>query len=173
MKSIFTRMSLTVGLAAILSTMAFAQTPAPQDGTTNNDAPHGRHGRMGRMGKHRRGGGHQMGFGLRRLNLSDAQRGQLRDIEARYSQNSRAQREEMRQLFELRRQGTTLTPEQQTRAQQLRTELRANGEQMHNEILALLTPEQREQLKQMREERKARREERRAKFGLPRPIGNE
>jgi len=167
MKSLFTRMSLTVGLAAILSTMAFAQTPAPQDGTTNNDALHGRHGKMGRMGKHRRGGGHHMGFGLRRLNLSDVQRGQLRDIEARYSQNSRAQREEMRQLFELRRQGTTLTPEQQTRAQQLRTELRANGEQMHNEILALLTPEQREQLKQMREERKARREERRAKFGLP------
>ena len=173
MKSIFIRVSLLVGLAAFLSVAAFAQASAPQQSGTGDDKPHARHGKMGRMGER---GGRQMGQrGLRRLSLSDAQREQLRDIEARYSQNSKAQREELRQLFELRRQGTALTPEQQARAEQLRAALRDDGERMRNEILGVLTAEQREQLKQAREEfrqrreeRKSRREERRqGAFGKP------
>jgi Spy/CpxP family protein refolding chaperone len=171
MKSIFTRVSLCLGLAAILTASALAQTP--QSGT-EGEGRRGREGRMGKMGRMGKGGergggrGHGMARrALRRLNLTETQRVQLREIEARYGQSFKAQHQELRQLMEVRRSGGTLTSEQQQRAQQLRTEARANGERMHTEILALLTNEQREQLKQMREEGQARRKERREKFGQP------
>jgi periplasmic protein CpxP/Spy len=171
MKNIFTRVSLCVGLAAIFTISAFAQTATPQQNGTQGEGRRGHEGRMGRQGE--RGGeggmrGHDMARrALHRLNLTDAQRGQLREIEARYGQSFKAQHQELRQLMEVRRSGGTLTPEQQQRAEQLRTEARANGERMHAEILALLTNEQRDQLKQMREEGEARRKERREKSGQP------
>jgi periplasmic protein CpxP/Spy len=169
MKSIFTRLGLGLGLAAILSASAFAQTATPQQqGGTDGEGRRGREGRLGRMGRQGGRGGiggmreHGMARrALRRLNLTDAQRGQLREIEARYGQSFKAQHQELRQLMEVRRAGGTLTAEQQQRAQQLRTEARANGERMHAEILALLTNEQRDQLKRMREEGHARRKARR------------
>jgi Spy/CpxP family protein refolding chaperone len=168
MKTIFTRVMLIAGLTALLSIAAFAQATAPQGGG-NGEGRGGRYGRMGKEG--RRGGGGGRGMlgrrALHRLNLSDAQRGQLREIEARYGQSLKPQRQEMRQLMELRRQGATLTPEQQQRAQQLRGELRSSAEKMHAELLAVLTPEQRDQLKQMREEGEARRRERRDSLDTP------
>lgn len=178
MKSIFTRASLIIGLAAILTASAYAQTTAPpqqQQGGMEGEGRRGREGRMGKMGRmgkggERGGGGRRQGMArraLHRLNLSDAQRGQLREIESRYGQSFKTQRQELRQLIELRQQGATLTPEQQQRAQQLRTEVRANGERMHTEILALLTTEQRDQLKRMRDEGEARRKERRGKLDQP------
>jgi Spy/CpxP family protein refolding chaperone len=167
MKSFFTRAGLTVALAAILSAVAFAQTTAPQGGT-GDEGRHGRFGKMDKRGEHGERGGRRMGGRvLERLNLSETQRQQMRDIESRYGQNFKSQRQELRQLQDLRREGTTLTPDQQTRAEQLRNELRANGERMHNEILALLTTEQRDQLKQMHEELKSRREQRRERLGKP------
>ncbi|HEV7905609.1 MAG TPA: Spy/CpxP family protein refolding chaperone [Pyrinomonadaceae bacterium] len=178
MKSIFTRLGLGLGLAAILSASAFAQTATPQQQSgTDGEGRRGREGRTGKMGRMGRGG-ERGGVGgmrehgmarraLRRLNLTDAQRGQLREIEARYGQSFKAQHQELRQLMEVRRSGGTLTAEQQQRAEQLRTEARANGERMHAEILALLTNEQRDQLKRMREEGEARRKERREKPGQP------
>ena len=176
MKNIFTRVSLIVGLTALLSIAAFAQTNAPQTG--GHGEGHGdRHGRMEKERRMRgergergeRGGGRGMmgRRALRRLNLSDAQRGQLRDIEARYAESSKAQRLEMRQLIELREQGATLTPEQQQRAQQLRGELRDSAERMQAELRAVLTNEQRDQLKRMREEGEARRKQRREGVGTP------
>jgi len=180
MKNVFTRVSLVAGLVAILSAAAFAQTTtAPQSGTDAEGRRRieGRMRKEGRMGGRRgddeRGGGsrrHGQGMerrALQRLNLSDAQRGQLREIEARYGQSFKTRRQELRQIMELRQQGATLTPEQQQRAQQLRGEVRDNGERMRVEILALLTTEQRDQLKRMREEGEARRKERREKFGQP------
>lgn len=175
MKNIFTHMSLVAGLVAILSAAAFAQTTtAPQSSGTDAEGRRRLEGRMhkeGRMGGGR--GGERSGRhgierrALHQLNLSDAQRGQLREIEARYGQGFKTQRQELRQLLELRQGGATLTPEQQQRAQQLRGEVRDNGERMRAEILALLTLEQRDQLKRMREESEARRKERREKLGQP------
>jgi Spy/CpxP family protein refolding chaperone len=168
MKNIFTRLSLVAGLVATLAAAAFAQatTTAPQDGAEDREGRRRIEGRMrgrGRlMGGRREGrrGGDRPGMEgrvLKRLNLSDAQRGQLREIETRYGQSFKAQREELHQLIELRLGGATLTPEQQQRAQQLRGEARDNGERMRAEILALLTPEQRDELKRIREEGAARR----------------
>ncbi|MDQ1524330.1 MAG: motif family protein [Pyrinomonadaceae bacterium] len=180
MKNIFTRVSLIAGLTVLLSIAAFAQqTDAPQQQQGGNgEGRVGRHGRMkdggkgggllrGERGERGERGGMIGRRALRRLNLSDAQRNQLREVEARYGQSFKTQRQEMRQLIELRQQGATLTPEQQQRAQQLRGELRDSAERMHAELLALLTPEQRDQLKRMREEGEARRKQRREAFGTP------
>jgi len=104
---------------------------------------------------------------VRRLNLTGSQRDQLREIEARYAENFKAQRVEMRRLIELHQQGATLTPEQKQRAQQLRGELRTSADKMREELLDLLTPEQRDELKRMREEGQARRQQRREAFGTP------
>ncbi|HEV2880382.1 MAG TPA: Spy/CpxP family protein refolding chaperone [Pyrinomonadaceae bacterium] len=179
MKSIFTRAGLIAGLTALLSIAAFAQTTAPQSGN-NGEGRGGRRGRMEEEGRMRGGGGRGQREGgggggrgmaerraLSRLNLSDAQRAQLREIEARYAENFKAQRMEMRQLIELREQGATLTPEQRQRAQQLRGELRDSAEKMQVELRAVLTSEQREQLKRMREEGEARRRQLRENRGTP------
>jgi len=177
MKNIFTRVSLIAALTALLSIAAFAQTTAPQSGSDNGDGRGARHGRMDKEGRRggergergRRGGRRGMieGGVLRRLNLSDAQQNQLREIEARYGQSFKTQRQEMRRIIELRQQDATLTPEQQQRVQQLRGELRDGSEKMRAELSAILTPEQRDQLKRMREEGEARRKQRREAFGTP------
>ncbi|HEX8635953.1 MAG TPA: Spy/CpxP family protein refolding chaperone [Pyrinomonadaceae bacterium] len=174
MKNIFTRVSLIAVLTALVSIAAFAQTTAPQQQQEEGGRVEGHDGRRGRIGREGRIGGLRGGRGMTdrrvfdRLNLSDAQRAQLREIEARYGQGSKAQRQEIRQLIELRQQqGATFTPEQRQRMQQLRGELRDSSEKMHAELLALLTPAQRDQLKRMREEREARRQRRLDAPGTP------
>jgi Spy/CpxP family protein refolding chaperone len=169
------KISTLATLFALLALSSVAQTPAPQN--TNNAPPHGRaarlNRRMGRRDAGERGGGNPLKQeraerrALRRLNLTDAQRQQMRDIEQRYGQTFRADREELRRLVETRRNGGTLTPEQQQRARQIREQLRANADRMRAEIQNLLTPEQRQQIQQMREEFKQRRRDR-----LAPPTGN-
>ncbi len=79
--------------------------------------------------------------------------------------------------METRRNGGTLTPEQEARARELHAQLRANAEKLHGEMFNVLTPEQRAQLKQEREQFKQRREERRpsqpgAQPSAPPPTDN-
>jgi Spy/CpxP family protein refolding chaperone len=151
---------MLAGLFALAIPAASAQTPPAPQGQNQTQPPFGR--RMGKgMGGRHSGenpmrGEHEDRRALRDLNLTDAQRQQLRDIEKRYAQTFRADREEMRKLMEARRSGTALTPEQETRAKQLRDELRANAERMRAEIQNILTPEQRQQLQQRRDEMKQR-----------------
>ncbi len=156
MRSILSRIVLALGLVAGLTAVGFAQTPPAQEG--QDDGVH-RHG--GPMGK-----GHGMRHGrfmelrgLHRLNLSDDQREQLRALAERHREANKEERAELRELMRLRREGGELTPEQQARAQQLHETLRAAGESHRQEVLSILTPEQRTQLEQMRNEARQRREE--------------
>ena len=164
MKNVLTKIGLALGLVASMAATSLAQTPqtpAPEGG-----ADTGRHERMGRRGRHQRGVGKRGGFRmLRQLNLSDAQRQQIQSIRENYAARTAAQREELRQLSRTKRQGGTLTPEQQARAEQLRTELRATSESIHIEMLNVLTPEQRTQLEQSMKEHRERREEFRGRRG--------
>lgn len=154
MKSILTRAGLTLGLAAIFTTTAaFAQQEATPSGTAAPQQDMGRLGKHPHMGRERAG----MGF-LQKLNLTDAQKQQLRAIHERYGQSFKVQREELHQLLKQKKQGT-LSPEQEVRAQTLRNEMRDNNKHLRDELFAVLTPEQRAQLKEMRQEQKARREE--------------
>ncbi len=177
MKRIFTKAAVPLALTCAFALTTFAQTPA-QGGAPTQPSPVGRragHGRHEHLGQGRHGG---FGHGaLKQLSLTDAQRGQLRAIHERNGEGFKAQRTELRQLMETRRNGGTLTPEQEARARELHTQLRANAEKLHGEMLGVLTPEQRDQLKQEREQFKQRKEERRerrpdAPPSAPPPPGN-
>ena len=156
------RLFQTAALAALLALPAAALAQTAGAAQTQNQPPLGR-----RAGSQQLDGPKQGGLGgrktLRQLNLTDAQRQQIRDIEARYAQTFRADREELSKLVEIRRSGGKLTPEQQARARQLREEMRANAERERTELQNVLTPEQRQQIQQRRDEKKELREERREK----------
>ena len=175
MKSILTRACLSLGLLAGAGVAAHAQTADRQEGPRaegRRGAHTGAHGgkRFGRFGRR-----HGLGLrGLRGLNLTDAQKEQIRTIHQNAGAATQARREELRQLFRTRRQGGQLTAEQEARARQLRAELKEARERTHNDVLAVLTPEQRAQLEQFKQERKARREQMRERFrqkreGQPQP----
>ena len=159
LRRILTGAGLSLGLVLTFSAATLAQQqqqPAQQDGTQKQWEGRGRHRGMGKRGH---GGAMRL---FSKLNLSDAQQQQLRAIEERYEANIRPQREEMRRLHENNNQGE-LSPDAQARAQQLRTEMRQGMKGMREEMLAVLTPEQRTQLEQLMKERKARHEERRGR----------
>ena len=154
----FLRGTAAACLLAALAVAASAQqtTPAP---------PRGVEGREGRHAGPRRGGKlfeRDPGLrAIRRLNLSDEQRAQLRVLHESLRRSTETQRAELRQLFAGRAVGEPLTDVQRARAGQLRDELRRAGESHHQQVLGLLTPEQRAQLDQLKQEREQRREERR------------
>ena len=153
------RVTAGAALLALSAAAGFAQNPpAPKQGEGPREAK-----RMGRMGRRHAPDGPREGrLGLGRLNLSDAQREQLRGIESRYAGGFRTRRDELHALGQSRRQtGGTLTAEQEARARQLREELRADAERMRAEMRAVLTDEQRTQLQAAREELRQQRDLRR------------
>lgn len=161
MRRYILRVIACAGLVGLLAAAGFAQNPpgSPSQGEGQREMR-----RMGRMGRRHAQGDPRAGrLGLDRLNLSDAQREQLRGIESRYAGSFRTKRDELHALRQSRRQagGTALTAEQEARARQLREELRADAERMRAEMRAVLTDEQRTQLHAAREELKQQRELRR------------
>jgi Spy/CpxP family protein refolding chaperone len=162
MRDTWLRLATAAGLVALLAAAGLAQTPAPQN--PNSPPPTARGISERRMGGQRADNPMRREKAerraLRQLNLTDTQRQQMRDIERRYAQTLRSDREELRQFVETRRGGGTLTPEQQARVRQLREELRANADKMRAELQNILTPEQRQQMEQRRDEMRKRRAER-------------
>lgn len=157
---------LAAGLFASAPAHASAQgdRPAPPDSTQDGVRQRGERTTRGDgKGRRRAARRHRMGLrGLRRqLDLTDAQREQLRALRQNVRGTNEDERAELRELRRLRRQGGTLTPEQQARGQALREQLHAAGEARRQEFLSVLTPEQRAQLERQRNEMRERREERR------------
>lgn len=160
--------------ASGLAALAFTTFVSAQDINTNKEdnsvqkqeMRERRGGKRGFGGKEMRGGKHdgekKMLRGLGRLNLTDAQKEQVRGISENFRTSTQPQREELRVLAMKKRDGI-ITDEEQARAKGLKTQLKASGEQMRDSILAILTAEQKAQLEQMKEERKARKMERREK----------
>ena len=99
-----------------------------------------------------------MGF-LRGIELTDAQKEQIRSI---HEANKPSQEivDQMKAIREARKNGGTITEDQKAQLKQLRDTQRAKMEQVHQQILAVLTPEQKTQL----ETRRAEMEKRRAEF---------
>ena len=168
MKSSIKTLALTLG-----ATFAFAaavpaqqtQSPATGDSTAQGERQERRGGR--RNGKRAR---RHNGSGISRrafanLNLTDAQKDQMRTIATQTKLATRAQREELFRIREAKMPGVKLSAEQQARRQQLRGELRAARQQARTQMLAVLTTEQRTQLEQQKQERQRRHAERRARFG--------
>ena len=104
----------------------------------------------------KRGGG--MMRGLRELNLTDAQKAQIKTI-MDANRPDQATMEEMKTLHDAKRSGT-LTADQQERFKTLRQQSREKGEAVHQQILAVLTPEQLQQFEAKKAEMKQKWEER-------------
>ena len=138
-----------------------AQQPGQQEGNGGGQPQRenrmgGRHGGPGRRGP---GGVIRL---LSQLNLTDAQQQQVRAIRQRFEANTRTQREELRKLHESN-EGTEPNADAQARMRALRAEIEQAMRSTHEEMLAVLTAEQRTQLEQLVKEQKARRKEMRGR----------
>ena len=145
-------------MAAVLTLSASMAVAAPHEGGKRG----GRHGR-----------GHGGEFSARmaeKLNLSDAQKQQVRDLQRSFRVENQAffenAKDTRRQLREAKKAGDT------ARFEALKGTFKAQRETMkqlrqaqHERILAVLTAEQRAQLETLKAERKARRDERRGQRG--------
>lgn len=153
---------LTVGLVAFAQ-QPREQTPATPDSSVRQERWERKERRRDRMARHKgmnmRGG---MGRLFRGLNLTDAQREQLRAITQRRLESTRSQREELFRLREKRLMGT-FTPEDEARAKTLHQEIHTSMEGIGAEAEGILTTEQKAQLEQFKLEHKARHEERKAR----------
>lgn len=159
----------------VLTVAAFSTAVSAQDSTNTDrnpaarqerhhqnkgDRQFGKPGKFGREGHGGRRGGKMMMRGLHQLNLTEAQKTQIRSLmESNRTVNESAM-QEMRQLAMKKRGGATLTDSEQARFTALKEQLKASGEQTHNSVLAILTAEQRAQLEQMKAERKQKMEQR-------------
>ncbi|MCI0337896.1 MAG: Spy/CpxP family protein refolding chaperone [Acidobacteria bacterium] len=119
------------------------------------------------FGKRRGDRGERFGGRLfSRLNLTDAQKEQMKQINQSYSERTRSLREELRARHQELRQAQNGDTFNETLATQKMTEISAlqvkqMGEQfkLRKEMSSVLTPEQKTQLEQLREQMKTKREQ--------------
>lgn len=170
---------LTVAIAvAALSTFTLAQDKtAPTPDTTRVEKGmrgEGRgdgHRKFGRKGH----GMHRGGFGLRGVDLTDAQKAQIRSIREANKPDA-AVMQELRTIRESRKAGTEITPEQKERMKALREQSRAKMKLVHEQIVGILTAEQkatiekrRDEMKQRFQDRKLRRQQKPADAATDKP----
>ena len=147
--------TLVAGLAI---PVAYAQIKDGQGGKHRGGWQHKRHGRGG------------AGMAFRNLNLTDAQKAQMKQLRQSYQESTKPLQTELRtKMQELRQanQGGTfneaLVTQKMTETAPLRAKLMAEQFKLRQDMLAVLTPEQKTQLEQQREQFKAKREQRKAK----------
>lgn len=144
-------MIITCGIAAYAQQKPAADKTAPQ----------------GFAEGHRKGGRHHGTPVLRimkDLNLTDAQQQQARAIVERFRNTIEPQRQSLKELHRQKEEGT-LPTDANEKAQALRAQIDEAQQRMREELLALLTPEQRTQYDQREKEWKARRDEMRSRRG--------
>lgn len=141
-------------VAMLTATVAFA-------------APHeGRHGKGGKFGGKR---GHFGAFGPRlaeKLNLTDAQKEQIKSIRSNFREQNKAFLEQSRDTFRDFRNArkandTARIDALRPQVEAQREQLRSLHQQLQQQLLAVLTPEQRAQYDALKAEREQRRNERR------------
>ena len=149
-----------------LSALALA-TPVALAQTAGGDQ--GDQTQRGGRGEHRgqRGGGHfggRGGFGLRGVELTDAQKASLKQLRQASRERTqpvreqlRAKRQELRQAQSGSTFNEALAAQKLTETAGLKAKLMAERFRLQQESLALLTPEQKAQLEQRRQQREQRR----------------
>ena len=149
--------------ALTVSAFAFAISAQDQTAKQKDGGQRGERAQRGdRGGKDFRGervGRHGGAFGLRGIELTDAQKEQIRQIHES-NKPSEALMTEMRTLREAKQNGT-LTADQKARMQSLRDEAQLKAKSVHEQVLGVLTPEQKAQIEQQKQERQQRMEQRR------------
>ena len=115
-----------------------------------------------RRGNGMRGGG-PMGAGFRNLDLTDAQKAQMKQIRESHSQSLRplmeqirAKRQEIRQASEGGTFNEALVTQKLSEIAPLEAKLMGERSRLHQETLSVLTAEQKAKLEQSREQRKSK-----------------
>jgi len=159
------KMLALVSLSSIVlvASVAFAQTATTTQGDQNKARGEwrGRGGRgEGREGDHR--GGFGGGGMFAKLNLTDAQKASMKQIRESFGDRTKSLREQLRaKRQELRQanQGGTfneaLVTQNLTESAGLQAKLMGEEFKLRQEMLAVLTPEQKTQLDQMRQQFKS------------------
>jgi periplasmic protein CpxP/Spy len=156
---------LTVALGVVVfSTFTMAQdTTTPTIPDKASKRVRGERGER-KMGDHGFGRHHfKRGFmkhGLRGIDLTDAQKAQIKTIREGNRPNA-ATIAELKTIREARKAGTAITPEQKERMKALREQSAAKAKSVHEQILAILTPEQKAQIEKRKGEMRQRFEQRR------------
>jgi Spy/CpxP family protein refolding chaperone len=166
----FALLTLTIFASAQEKTTTTDTTAAPEKVERREPGRFKGEGRgPGMRGEGRHGGpGGPRGIlrGLHSVDLTEAQRTQIKGIMDSKRESFRQVHEQMRDLGRAKHDGT-MTPEQETQFKTLRDQIKANADATRQEVLNVLTTEQRTKLEQFEQEMKQRREERRQRG--PRP----
>lgn len=155
-----------------LSSISFAQevkTTENQQDSVKKERGLGKRG-DGKLGGKRHGHrGKEMAMrGLHKLNLTDAQKEQLKGLKERNKAQFAPQREELKQLAVKKRNGI-ITADEENRFKDLREQMQANRKRIHDEMLTILTPEQKTQMEQMRTQMREKMQERKMNRGERKP----
>lgn len=155
---------LTVaGAIAVFSGASLAQdttntTPQPDKAGHHRGDGHGRRGPGGPEGFHGpRGGGFMMRGLMKDVNLTDAQKEQIKQIREANKPNP-ADFEKIRTLMEAKRNGT-ITADQEAQLKAFHEARKAKEESVRQQIEAIFTPEQKAQIEKNKADMKARGEE--------------
>jgi Spy/CpxP family protein refolding chaperone len=145
-----------------LSTISFAQETKPTENqdSVKKERGFGKRGERGFGGKRygKRGKG-EMVHGLGKLNLTEAQKEQMRALKERNKTQFAPQRDEIKQLIGKKRDGI-ITADEQNRLKELKGQMMENGRKLKEEMMSILTPEQKTQLEQMKAEKRQKMVER-------------
>ena len=152
------RIVVTAGIVALMSGSAVALFA--QGGAGRPDRPFGPGGPGGR--------GFDAGFALGQLNLSDAQKQQVRDIMQRHRQQSQPTMERLQQAIAAERAAINQVPVNEAAVRQaaaalaaIQADVAVDQARLHADVWNILTPDQQAKAKELEQQAQARAQERR------------
>jgi periplasmic protein CpxP/Spy len=162
----------TLSAIALAASIAVAQTVTT--GQDNNETQGQRREWRGRGGRGKHDGhgmrGMRAGGFFRQLNLTEDQKAKIKQIRENFAQTNKPLREELRtkrqQLRQASEGGTfnqALATQKLTEMAGVQARLMSERFKLHQEMLSVLTAEQKAQLEQAKAQRKAQRSERRGR----------
>ena len=156
----------TLSAIALAASIAVAQTVTPDQGNTQGQRAERRGGR-GRGEKGHGWGGMRRGGGFfKQLNLTEDQKAKMKQIRETFAQTNkplrdqlRAKRQELRQANEGGTFNEALATQKLTEMASLEAKVMGERHKLHQEMLSVLTAEQKAQLEQSKAQFKTRRGE--------------
>ena len=150
----------TLSAIALAASIAVAQTVTTNQGTQQDTHA----GHRGGRGGHKGWGGMREGGFFKQLNLTEDQKAKIKQIRETFAQTNkplrdqlRAKRQELRQASEGGTFNEALATQKLTEIAPLEAKLMASEHNLHQEMLSVLTAEQKAQLEQSRAQFKTRR----------------
>ncbi len=162
----------TLSAIALAASIAVAQTVTPNQGSGQGEKQGQREWRGRGRGDHKGMRGMRAGGFFRGLNLTDDQKAKMKQIRESFAQSNKplrdqlhAKRQELRQASEGGTFNEALATQKLTEMASVEAKLMGERFKLHQEMLSVLTTEQKAQLDQAKAQREARRSERRGRRG--------